>query len=92
MPIFQRADQAQVIETRLRDAIAELHRKLGGAMCEVELVSYEIRSSTAVIRVSGGCPDCEMTAGMFIQGIEAHIRRHVPELESIRFDPVPESH
>ena len=91
MPIFQRADQAQVIEARLRDAVAELHEKLGGAMCEVELVEYELRSSTAVIRVSGGCPDCEMTAGMLIQGIEAHLRRHVPELESVRVAPVPES-
>ncbi|NUQ21371.1 MAG: hypothetical protein HOQ09_10470 [Gemmatimonadaceae bacterium] len=91
MRVFQRADQAQVIEARLREAVAELHHKLGGAMCEVELVSYELRSSIAVIRVSGGCPDCEMTAGMLIQGIEAHLRRLVPELEGVRIDPVPES-
>ena len=92
MRVFQRADQAQVIEGRLRDAVAELHEKLGGAMCAVELISYEFHSSTAVIRVSGGCPECEMTAGMLIQGIEAHLRRHVPELESVRIDPVPVSH
>ncbi|HEX8849855.1 MAG TPA: NifU family protein [Gemmatimonadaceae bacterium] len=92
MRVFQRADQTRVIETRLRDAVAELHQKLGGAMCAVELVTFEVQSSTAVIRVSGGCPDCEMTAGMFIQGIEAHLRRHVPEVEHVRVDPVPDTH
>ena len=43
-----------------------------------------------MLRVSGGCPDCEMTAGMFIQGIEAHLRRNVPQLATVRFDPLPD--
>ena len=86
MKVFQRARQAQVIEAQLREAVSQLHEKLGGSMCAVELIAYEAQSCTAVLRISGGCPDCEMTAGMFIQGIEAHLRRHVPQLEGVRID------
>ena len=90
MPLFQRADQAQVIEALLREAIVGLHEKLGGAVCAVELLEYEAHSATAVLRVSGGCPDCEMTASMFIQGIEAHLRRNVPQLAAVRFASLPD--
>ena len=86
MALFQRPPQLAVIEAQLRDAIVELREKLGGATCAIELVEYEVQSSTAVLRVSGGCPDCEMTAGMFIQGIEAHLRRHVPQVAAVRLD------
>lgn len=92
MALFQRADQAQVIEAELRGAIVELREKLGEALCGVELVTYEIHTATAVLRVSGGCPDCEMTAGMLIQGIEAHLRRHVPQLEKVRLDAITDAH
>jgi Fe-S cluster biogenesis protein NfuA len=88
MSLFQRADQAQVIEAQIREAIVGLHERLG--TCAIELLSYEASSATALLRVSGGCPDCEMTAGMFIQGIEAHLRRHVPQLATVRFDSLPE--
>jgi Fe-S cluster biogenesis protein NfuA len=60
---------------------------LGDGTHGIELVEYETMTATAVLRLSGGCSDCDMTAEMLIQGIEANLRRHVPELRAVRALP-----
>ena len=72
------------MEARLRAAIAELRPLLGDGTHGVELVEFDISSAVAVLRFSGGCSDCDMTAEMMIEGIEAHLRRHVPEVRGVR--------
>jgi len=52
----------------------------------VELVRYDPDARVAHLRVDGGCPDCDMTAAALTQAIEAHLRRHVPEVEAVAAD------
>lgn len=71
-------------EARLREAVAGLGPLLGGGSRVVELVSCEATTGTAVLGLSGACPDCDMPLEMLAQGIEAHLRRHVPGLRTVR--------
>jgi len=50
----------------------------------VELVQFEEETGTAVLRVEGECPDCEMSAANLIEGIGAHLRARVPEVKDVR--------
>lgn len=53
----------------------------------VELLRYDPDSRVAHLRVDGGCPDCEMTPATLTRGIEAHLRRRVPEVEGVTTEP-----
>lgn len=75
------------VEARLREAISGLRPMLGDGTHGVELVEFDASAAVAVLRFSGGCSDCDMTAEMLIEGIEAHLRRHVPELRGVRALP-----
>ena len=89
MGVFHRngPEGAVAVEARLRAAIEDLRPLLGDGTHGVELVEFELASATAVLRLSGGCSDCDMTAEMLITGIEAHLRRHVPEVRAVRALP-----
>lgn len=50
----------------------------------MELVEFQFDSGVAVLRLSGDCPDCDLTAGHLRQGIEANLRRRVPEIREVR--------
>ena len=50
----------------------------------VELVEFDAESGTAVLRVEGDCPDCELSAANLIEGIGAHLRARVPEVRDVR--------
>ncbi len=85
MPVFRRdrRQSATDIERRIRVALDEL-RPLLGHDAAVELLRFDAASGVAQLRVGGGCPDCEMTVATLTQGIEAHLRRRVPEVESVQ--------
>ena len=85
MRVFDRGhDRSAGVEASLREAIAGLRPLLGGEGHVVELVSFEATTGTATLRLSGACPDCDMTLEMLTEGIEAHLRRHVPALRPVR--------
>ncbi len=74
-----------VIETRIRDVIATLQPLLRvepESGC-VELVGFDVASGVARVRVSGGCPDCDMSAAALIRGIEAHLMQRIPEIRAV---------
>jgi len=52
---------------------------------DVELIELDADTGVAVIRCSGDCPDCDLSAEHLTVGIEAHLRQQVPEIRSIRF-------
>lgn len=89
MGVFNRSGPAgaAAVEARLRAAIEDLRPLLGDGTHGVELVEFELASATAILRLSGGCSDCDMTAEMLITGIEAHLRRQVPEVRAVRAIP-----
>jgi Fe-S cluster biogenesis protein NfuA len=51
----------------------------------VELIAHDADTGVAVLRCSGDCPDCDLSAENLTVGIEAHLRQQVPEIRSIRF-------
>jgi Fe-S cluster biogenesis protein NfuA len=80
----RKEDQRAVIEARIRDAIAGIIPLLRLAPADLELVAFHTATGVAELRIEGGCPDCEMTAATFLQGIEAHLRARVPEVRAVR--------
>ena len=87
MSLFNRGTRRDGdVEERIRAAIAELRPMLRLDAAAVELLDFDHESGVAVLRFAGDCPDCEMSTGMLRQGIEAHLRMHVPEVRAVRAD------
>lgn len=78
-----RADE-RTVERRIRAALAEAAPLLNVGTAGVELVAFELDTGVAVLRFEGDCPECDMPAGMLRQGIESHLRRHIPEIRAVR--------
>ena len=72
------------VEARIRAAIDALRPLLHIETCVLELVEYRESSGEAVLRVEGTCPDCDMTAAVLLEGIEAHLKTRVPEIRAVR--------
>ena len=72
------------VDVRIRDTLIELRPLLHIAEANVELVQFEDETGTAVLRVEGDCPDCDMSAANMIEGIAAHLRSRVPEVKDVR--------
>jgi Fe-S cluster biogenesis protein NfuA len=72
------------VDTRIRETLAEIHSLLHIEEASIELVQFEEQTGTAVLRVEGDCPDCEMSAANMIEGIAAHLRSRVPEVRDVR--------
>jgi Fe-S cluster biogenesis protein NfuA len=73
------------IEDRIRVAIGEMRTMLRIDTMDVELIELDADTGVAVIRCSGDCPDCDLSAENLTVGIEAHLRQQVPEIRSVRF-------
>lgn len=72
------------IDNRIRETLVEIHTLLHMDEASIELVQFEEQTGTAVLRVEGDCPDCEMSAANMIEGIAAHLRSRVPEVRDVR--------
>jgi Fe-S cluster biogenesis protein NfuA len=85
MGLFRRTSEADgAVEDRIRAAIAEVGPLLKLDTIGIELVRFERESGVAMLRFEGDCPDCEMSARMLRDGIEAHLRTQVPEVREVR--------
>ena len=82
--IFPRGPRGDEIDNRIRDALLELRPMLHIREATVELVQFDDDTGTAVLRLEGECPDCEMSAANLIEGIGAHLRARVPEVKDVR--------
>jgi Fe-S cluster biogenesis protein NfuA len=85
MTVWKRgASEASSIEARIRRALHELQPLLHIDTAGLELVEFEEQTGVAVLRIDGDCPDCQMSASLLREGIEAHLRMHVPEIREVR--------
>jgi Fe-S cluster biogenesis protein NfuA len=73
------------IDERIRVAIDGMRTLLRVETMDVELVEFDGETGIAVVRCTGDCPDCDLSAENLTVGIEAHLRQQVPEIRSIRF-------
>ncbi|MGI8499354.1 MAG: NifU family protein [Gemmatimonadaceae bacterium] len=80
----RRREAAPSVEARIRVALVNLAPRLRIHEADIELVEFEAAGGVAVLRFEGDCPDCRMSASVLRQGIEAHLRREVPEIRTIR--------
>jgi Fe-S cluster biogenesis protein NfuA len=79
------ASKQVAIEGRIREAIAGLRPLLHVKTPEaIELLHFDLGSGVAVLRLDGGCPDCDMPMTALMEGIEAHLRLRVPEIHVVR--------
>ena len=72
------------VEARIERALQSVRPLLHSDEFTVEFVEFEPETGVAVLRFAGDCPDCEMSASMLRQGVEAHLRAQVPEVARIR--------
>ena len=72
------------IEARIREAIRELEPLLRIDPAHIELVRYQAAGGVAELRVQGDCPDCDMSVARLMEGIAAHLRLRVPEIQQVR--------
>lgn len=72
------------IESSIRDALGALKPLLHFDAARIELVEFFSDTGVAVVHLTGDCPDCELTAVMLREGIEAHLRTKIPEIREIR--------
>lgn len=73
------------VEDRIHVAIDGMRTLLRIETMDVELVEFDAETGIAVVRCTGDCPDCDLSAEHLTVGIEAHLRQQVPEIRSIRF-------
>jgi Fe-S cluster biogenesis protein NfuA len=75
----------RTVEHRIRDAIVRLRPLLHlGEPGDVDLVSFDAHSGVVILRLDGGCPDCDMPVAALMQGIEAHLKLRVPEIREVQ--------
>jgi Fe-S cluster biogenesis protein NfuA len=72
------------VDGRIRETLGDIRAMLHIAEANIELVQFEEETGTAVLRVEGDCPDCEMSAANMIEGIAAQLRARVPEVKDVR--------
>ncbi len=73
------------VDDRIRTAIDGLRTLLRIETMDIELMEFDADSGLAVIRCTGDCPGCDLSAENLTVGIEAHLRLQVPEIRTIRF-------
>jgi Fe-S cluster biogenesis protein NfuA len=89
MAASRRTARQAELEHRIRDAIAELRPLIPIDPCGLELVEFRVETGILVLRIEGDCPDCDLTAATFIQGIEANLRLRIPEIREVRTGASP---
>ena len=69
----------QLVSDVFREQINPMVAKHGG---KVELL--DVQDATVVVRMKGGCQGCGMATVTLRQGIEASLKRMLPDLKGIR--------
>ncbi len=72
------------VSARIEEELTALRPLLHIKQATITLVEYAPHTGVAVLRFHGDCPDCEMTAAMLRQAVEAHLRTRIPELREVR--------
>ena len=85
MALF-RQRTATDVEDRIRSAIEGMRDLIPIEGMDIDLLEFDSESGTAVIKCSGDCPDCDLSAENLTVGIEAHSAPAIPEIRAIRFD------
>jgi Fe-S cluster biogenesis protein NfuA len=84
MSVLRRKSRPKAdVEHQIRHELAEILPILRIEHCAIELEAFDPATGTAVLRVMGGCTDCDASAVTFMQGIEVQLKRRVSELKFV---------
>ncbi|MGI8619289.1 MAG: NifU family protein [Gemmatimonadaceae bacterium] len=81
---FRRTKKAASIEKKIETEIESLAPMLKIESSALRLERFDAAAKVVYIEISGDCPDCDAKAEMFVQGIEAHLRRRIPGIAGVR--------
>lgn len=56
--------------------------------CALTLGSFDCETGLTTLDAKGGCPECDLSVGTFIQGIETQLKLRVPEITEVRLTQV----
>lgn len=73
------------LRSRVADALRLAAPELGLDASELEVVAVE--GGIASVRLAGACASCPATIPMLLTGLEAELRKHVPEVDIIEAVP-----
>jgi Fe-S cluster biogenesis protein NfuA len=71
------------VENHIRRELSEILPILRIDHCSIKLDAFDLATGTAVLRVMGGCKDCDASAVTFMQGIEVQLKRRISELKHV---------
>jgi Fe-S cluster biogenesis protein NfuA len=69
------------IQKRVQDALDEIRPQIQMDGGDVELVSVE--NQTVKVRLVGHCAGCPMSQMTLKNGVEAHVKDRVPEIQKV---------
>lgn len=81
---FRRTKKAASIEKKIESEIDSLAPMLKIDSTALRLDRFDAAERVAYLEISGDCPDCDVRAATFVEGIEAHLRRRIPEIAGVR--------
>lgn len=84
---FKRARKRASIEQEIQREIESLAPLLKIESSALRLERFDAAAKVAYLEISGDCPDCDMKAVTFAEGIEAHLRRRIPGIAGVRTAP-----
>jgi Fe-S cluster biogenesis protein NfuA len=73
------------IEARISTVLSEIQPLLRIDHCRLELVAFTMATGALKVRVSGECPDCEISPATFSTAIAARVKLQVPEVREVTF-------
>ncbi len=77
------------IETQIAREIESLAPMLKLESSALRLERFDATEKIVYLEISGDCPDCDMKAATFVDGIEAHLRRRIPGISAVRASARP---
>jgi Fe-S cluster biogenesis protein NfuA len=86
---FKRAKKAAAIEQKIQSEIESLAPMLKLESSALRLARFDPTAKVVYLEISGDCPDCDMKAATFVEGIEAHLRRRIPGIAGVRASAGP---
>ncbi len=81
---FRRAPHSSDIENKIQNEIESLAPMLKIEASALRLERFDASARVVYLEISGDCPDCDMKAATFVEGIEAHLRRRIPGIAGVR--------
>ncbi len=72
------------VKNKIKNILKEIRPNLQADGGDVELVGFDEKNGIASVRLVGMCAHCPMSQITLKQGIEAEIKKEVPEVKEVR--------